>query len=238
MNGKTLLSKLVAPSKLASNLNWRKSSGASILTVNIHTDRIGLRVGYHPSTGLPSQSLDDLPLTRRQTTDQQHSGEKKMKIGGKLSNATHQQLSEIIQRHNVCGLVVNWPIQHDTGRLGYAAGRVLWTLEQLIDSTAQNRPVCLWDGQHVPLSDSETDEWGRNPKLGHSMSDASYDGGATNKVHAASVQQYHEDEMIVAKQIWDDFVKTQWPDIYQYTADNDNDHHHDDGHDGQQLIAA
>ena len=214
MNGQTLLSKLVPPSKLASNLNWNKKAGASVLTVNIHTDRIGLRVGYHPSSCKPSESLDDLPLTMT----------KKIGGGGKLTGSTHQQLSDIIQSYNVCGLVVNWPVQNDTGRLGYAAGRVLWTLEQLVhDKKLENRPVCLWDGQHTTLEteSTQTDRWGRNPKLGHSMADPE-----KRPIHAASVEQYCEDEKIVAKQVWEDFVKTQWPDMYQqceeYNNDNDD----------------
>mmetsp|Transcript_23322 Transcript_23322/g.55303 ORF Transcript_23322/g.55303 Transcript_23322/m.55303 type:complete len:320 (-) Transcript_23322:214-1173(-) len=251
MNGQTLLSKLVPPSKLASNLNWNKGSGASVLTVNIHTDRIGLRVGYHPSSCKPSESLDDLPLLKKQSGNQSSlssSSSMMKKIGaGKLTGSTHQQLSDIIQSYNVCGLVVNWPVQNDTGRLGYAAGRVLWTLEQLVhDKKLENRPVCLWDGQHTTLEteSTQTDRWGRNPKLGHSMTEpppppaasasTSTSGGATQvstaadenttMIHSASVEQYCEDEKIVAKQVWEDFVKTQWPDMYQQCEQyNDDD---------------
>mmetsp|Transcript_23321 Transcript_23321/g.55294 ORF Transcript_23321/g.55294 Transcript_23321/m.55294 type:complete len:323 (-) Transcript_23321:214-1182(-) len=255
MNGQTLLSKLVPPSKLASNLNWNKGSGASVLTVNIHTDRIGLRVGYHPSSCKPSESLDDLPLLKKKRSGSNQSSSssssismKEKKIGGgKLTGSTHQQLSDIIQSYNVCGLVVNWPVQNDTGRLGYAAGRVLWTLEQLVhDKKLENRPVCLWDGQHTTLEteSTQTDRWGRNPKLGHSMTEpppppaasasTSTSGGATQvstaadenttMIHSASVEQYCEDEKIVAKQVWEDFVKTQWPDMYQQCEQyNDDD---------------
>jgi len=183
------------------------------------------------------------------------------KIGaGKLTGSTHQQLSDIIQSYNVCGLVVNWPVQNDTGRLGYAAGRVLWTLEQLVhDKKLENRPVCLWDGQHTTLEteSTQTDRWGRNPKLGHSMTEeppaasSTSGGGATGTtqsataeeessqmIHAASVEQYCEDEKIVAKQVWEDFVKTQWPDMYQhYEQYNNNSHSCDDGDDNLMMAA-
>lgn len=79
----------------------------------------------------------------------------------------------------VCGVVVNWPLQSDTGRMGAACGRVIFALEQLvqrsnesmIDSPYANgngtingatiknhdrggflsRPFCLWDAGHIDL---------------------------------------------------------------------------------------
>mmetsp|Transcript_6086 Transcript_6086/g.14228 ORF Transcript_6086/g.14228 Transcript_6086/m.14228 type:complete len:288 (+) Transcript_6086:172-1035(+) len=42
------------------------------------------------------------------------------------------RLSGLVREHNVCGFVVSWPIQQDTGLMGASCGRTLWTLEQLL----------------------------------------------------------------------------------------------------------
>lgn len=192
----SLLQKLSPPSKIASSLDWRKAAGGAVLTLNIHTDRIGLRLAHHPSLGEPSESLDDLPLGCKSHID----------------DSTRQHLSNLVQEHNVCGLVVSWPVQHDTGKLGYAAGRALWTLEQLVNdnhhasSALKNRPVCLWDGQHVQLSNQRADMWGRNPEYANTPQDEEH-----KHKHSASVEQYHEDENVVAAQVWNDFCQSQWP---------------------------
>ena len=41
-----------------------------------------------------------------------------------------------------------------------------------------------------------------------------YSRTSTKKEHCASKEQYHQDESIVATKVWEDFVKTNWPDIY------------------------
>jgi len=81
----------------------------------------------------------------------------------------------------VCGVVVNWPLQSETGRMGAACGRVIFALEQLwersnesiaasassaddasLDANNNNRnlqerggllsrPFCLWDAGHIDL---------------------------------------------------------------------------------------
>jgi hypothetical protein len=123
---------LTTPSAVASALDWKKLNG-SVLTLNIHSNRISAAVATHPSSMISStrtkpppsssaRSLPDIPLGRRAT----------------VTDDTRQRLQDSITRimrdddHPICGVVVAWPIQPDTGRMGAACGRVLHTLDQLL----------------------------------------------------------------------------------------------------------
>jgi hypothetical protein len=122
---------LTTPSAVASALDWKKLNG-SVLTLNIHSNRISAAVATHPSSMISStttppplssaRSLPDIPLGRRAT----------------VTDDTRQRLQDSITRimrednHPICGVIVAWPIQPDTGRMGAACGRVLHTLDQLL----------------------------------------------------------------------------------------------------------
>ena len=120
---------LTTPSAVASALDWKKLNG-SVLTLNIHSNRISAAVATHPSSMISStrtkpppsssaRSLPDIPLGRRAT----------------VTDDTRQRLQDYITRitdHPICGVIVAWPIQPDTGRMGAACGRVLHTLDQLL----------------------------------------------------------------------------------------------------------
>ena len=189
---------LTTPTKIASALDWRKVSG-SILSLDIHKDRIGLAISSHPSFG-EEVKVETIPLPNRR---------------GKLDDAAKERLVQVIKENKVCGLVVSWPLQQDTKRMGAACGRVLHTLEDLMeDSTSSsgivtpNRPLCLWDGNHT--TPEVEDEWGRC---------ASYGGSATNKtLHLASQEQYNQDENMVATKVWNDFMKAHWPEVVQSSS--------------------
>ena len=56
------------------------------------------------------------------------------------SNNTYEvlrQLDHVVKEYNVCGVLVSWPVQRDTGKVGAACGRVLYTLEDLITQQQQ-----------------------------------------------------------------------------------------------------
>lgn len=187
---------LAAPSKIASALDWRKING-SVLSLNIHQDRIGLAIASHPSLGDQASSFQDIPLAKK----------------GRVTEDCKQQLASIVKDYRVCGVVVSWPVQTDTGRIGAACGRVLHTLEGLLDESdlcTPSRPLCLWDG--VRASTETEDEWGRSKAYTQIPIN---DKGDVKAEHHASVEQYHQDENMVAAAVWDDFCKVHWPELYQ-----------------------
>eukprot|EP00539_Tryblionella_compressa_P006916 CAMPEP_0178763010 /NCGR_PEP_ID=MMETSP0744-20121128/16884_1 /TAXON_ID=913974 /ORGANISM="Nitzschia punctata, Strain CCMP561" /LENGTH=233 /DNA_ID=CAMNT_0020417799 /DNA_START=26 /DNA_END=727 /DNA_ORIENTATION=+ len=186
-----LLKVLTTPHKIASALDWRKVGGA-ILTLDIHADRIGLAVSHHPSQAEQSpHTYESLPLEKRE-----------------IPNFTKRRLAEIVEDQNVCGFVVSWPVQNDTGKFGFAAGRTLYVIEQLLnedDIITRNRPLCLWDGVHA--EQPPTDAFGRS---------IAYARTCSKPCHSALESQYHQDEKVVAAQVWNDFMKSNWPDVYKY----------------------
>lgn len=190
MSSKALLKVLTTPSKIASALDWKRLNG-SILSLDIHKDRIGLAIASHPSFGETPTSLEDIPLAKR----------------GHATKECKERLAALAKDYRVCGVVVSWPLQHDTGRMGASCGRVLHTLDDLLeDSTlcTNSRPLCLWDGDHS-LPDPE-DQWGRCE---------SYSRTSDKTVHRASEEQYNHDENIVAANVWADFCRSHWPELYQ-----------------------
>jgi hypothetical protein len=193
---KGLMRVLATPAKVASSLDWRKAGGA-ILTLTIHTDRIEMALSHHPSTGRPSQTLAPLPLGRK---------------GRVVPEESRRLLSDVVKQQRVCAFVASWPLQPDNGKMGYAAGRTLWMIEQLAEdgsTLSANRPVCLWDG--IRAEHSSTDLWGRNPDFART---------SQKSLHSASKEQYHADEATVASQVWDDFMKANWPNIYYNSLPN------------------
>jgi RNase H-fold protein (predicted Holliday junction resolvase) len=200
---KSLLKVLTTPCKLASALDWKKMSGSTILSLDIHADRIGLARCDHPSSGtikgfpssqptsVPSLSchpLESLPLDRKSKT---------------ISEEAKKKLADLVKDHNVCGFVVSWPMQQDTGRMGASCGRTLFTLEQLMKDNSvftPNRPLCLWDANHV--QPTQMDAFGRSTEFTKT---------STKKLHLASQEQYHQDESIAASQVWQDFCQQYWP---------------------------
>lgn len=178
---------LVAPSKIATSLNWRKSNGA-ILSLDIHKDRIGIAIAGHPTIETSAQTLEAIPICFE---------------GGKLPQHTTLQIEDIIAEYNILGIIVSWPVQKDTGHMGAACGRTIRILEDLLENSNVNRPFCLWDSEHPQLSGK--DKWGRC---------ADYNRISNKETHLASIEQYQQDENVVAAMVWDDFVKTHWPTIH------------------------
>lgn len=209
---KQLMRVLASPSKVANALDWRRSTGGAIATLDIHADRIGVRISQHPennSNNIMKQQDYSLPVTPRGRT--------------KIPESTRQQLSDLVHQHKVCGFVVAWPLQQDTGLMGAACGRTLFAIEELLRTDldtnastetqnasvrpvfAPNRPLCLWDSSHSDQQQS-TDVFGRSPL---------YARTSDKTTHLASREQYHQDESVEGSGIWNDFVKTHWPDNHK-----------------------
>lgn len=216
MASKQLLKILASPSKVATALDWKKSIGASIATMDVHADRIGVTISRHPSTTASEPS---------DATTTSYSLPVEPKGLRKIPDSSRRQFSDLVRDHNVCGFVVSWPIQRDTGIMGAACGRTLFTIEELLSSPELQqqeqqqqqeqsmsqrpvfnpiRPVCFWDGVHT--EQHEADVFGRSPV---------YARASDKKVHRASKEQYHQDESIVAVKVWEDFVRANWPKIYR-----------------------
>jgi hypothetical protein len=188
------LSKLLAPpSKIAHNLDWRKVSG-SILSLHIGRNMINLAVASHPTF---NEEVEHLPSIDLKMTVKDN-----LKI---LHESTIEQLTSVVQDHNVCGLVISWPVQKE-GWCGAPCGRVLYTLDQITDQSnniiTPSRPACLWDGKH---RESTEDAWGRMAIYSHT---------SEKTLHKASEEQYRDPETLAAD-VWNDFCRNHWPELYQ-----------------------
>jgi RNase H-fold protein (predicted Holliday junction resolvase) len=169
--------------------------------------------------------------------------------GRKIPDQSIQRLSTIVREQRICAFVVAWPVQPDNGKMGYSCGRTIWMMEELfkvgIKSTttttssiiSTNRPVCLWDSQRTTTQSGSTDMWGRNPDFALATTtptttdvdatgaSASSDrnNNAHKSLHVASKEQYYvADETIVVSQVWDDFMKMNWPGIEYSKMNNTN----------------
>lgn len=204
---------LASPSKVANALDWRRSTGGAIATLEFHADRIGVRISQHPKNRNNRKQQQDysLPVSPRGRT--------------KIPESTRQQLSDLVHQHKVCAFVVAWPLQQDTGLMGAACGRTLFAIEELLRTDldtnttttnetqntnmrpvfAPNRPLCLWDSG-VSNQQQAADVFGRSPL---------YARTSEKTTHLASEEQYHQDESMEGSGIWDDFVKTHWPDNHK-----------------------
>lgn len=189
---------LTTPSKVANTLEWKKLS-SSVLALNIGRDEIGLTLASHPSCNeRKSYMLNPIPLKFVNKENRKS-----------LEANIISQLNNVVQSNNVCGFVVNWPLQKE-GRLGASCGRVLHTLDLLcLDAEtpilSNNRKFCLWNVLHVPLQ--QDDFFGRC---------SIYSKPYTNNrdfVHLASREQYNQ--CGVVGDIWSDFCRTHWPEINQ-----------------------
>lgn len=178
---------LTTPSKIASTFDWKRQAGANnknnnnnthLLSLSIHKNSIGMALS--PSSSSKNSSSDGGPNSL---------GSLYMVDRRKMDTRTKQAIAKVIQQNDVCGMVVSWPTQQESGRNGEACGRVLFTLEQLLNdgSTTQvpKRPLCLWNSsshsttvakanEHQEQQHETTDPWGRSSQYaGHAPSSAS-----------------------------------------------------------------
>jgi RNase H-fold protein (predicted Holliday junction resolvase) len=203
MASRQLTKVLTTPSKVASALDWKRSTKSTILSLDIQNDRIGMAVASHPSLQSSAKPLDSIRVTRR------------------INENVKNELNRIVKKHKVCAFVVSWPVQADSGRHGAACGRVLNTLEQILllsptdgsQSVVQGspvtpgRPVCLWNTQQSNSKLEQQiveDDWGRSPV---------YSRPCHEKLHRASEQQYNNVLKASPASTWNNFVQANWPEI-------------------------
>lgn len=194
---------LVAPSKVANILDWRKAFG-SVMALDITRERIGLAVAEHPDLqarhGLEPLALEPMSLKR------DRGGRPRGRVDGDLVS----ELEAAVRRHHVCAFVVNWPVQE--GRTGERCGRVLRVLDSVVDQSnrlvTSKRPFALWwDPSNASSVPSPPDEWGRSADFarlpeyfpGMSYSSKSGMGGDSS-----------EDASAVAAHVLDGWVKNHW----------------------------
>jgi hypothetical protein len=221
---------LTSPSHVARVLDCQRVLG-SILSMRIGQNTIDLAVTGHPgSQGADAyiQRLPSIPLKHVVTTTRNKYNKRNAKT---LHPSIVKELNDIVEDWDVCGFVVHWPVQKESGRCGAPCGRVLHTLDQLAAASASsssdtssskllnNRPVCLWNAaanHHHDAATTTEDVWGRSALYAKTAS-------PEKTVHYASVEQYQDDNddeaaaMTVAE-IAADYMRSQWPEIDQHYA--------------------
>lgn len=186
---KALQKVMVAPSTVAKNLN---RGAGSVLSLNVHRERICITIGSYDSVHkLPDVSTGSLKRDKK---------------------GTHL-LNQIVEDHNVCGFVVSWPVQKDTGKLGASAGRVLFTLEKIMQQDAKiftaERPLCFWDSFRTNNERKPVDDLGRC---------AAYGEASEKSIYFASLEQYNHDENVTSAEVWNDFCKVHLPQVAKRAA--------------------
>jgi hypothetical protein len=218
MASKALLKAITSPGRVASLLEKSKG-GRPLLALEIQRHRIGMAVIWSP-LGYEEdvEWLPDIPLSLRDTpfnNNNKTPASSSSSSSRRIPQESLRELASTIQSHDVCGLIVGWPVQKDTGRMGAPCGRVLYTLESILDASercpmlSSHRPLCFWTPQTALLVASASppeDEWGRC---------ASYGEASSKALHLASKEQYAFDKTAQATDLWEDFWMTHWPELYK-----------------------
>jgi hypothetical protein len=161
-----------------------------------------MAVASHPSMDIPLKDVLSIPLETEISANQ--------KV---LKPSVLIELSDVVEDLQVCAMVVDWPLQKE-GWCGASCGRVLHTLDQLCAQSntlmSARRPICLWDGKRNSLSPE--DNWGRA---------ALYSKETNKTIHVASKEQYYEHHDTVVVDVWNDFSRGHWPELYQEQQQRD-----------------
>jgi hypothetical protein len=218
---KALLKALTSPAKVARLLD---KHGGPILSLNILRQRIRMALVYHPSCD--SEPLESISTVAHQ--DQEGQGGRSGRRRRTIPRDCTEQLAQVVDEHEVSAFLVAWPLQRDTGKLGASCGRVLYTLESMISQQqlqqqsfsnentlfTPSRPVCLWDSHSVDEQLFE-DDWGRCASYGRPPPPLSTKNNSMMQQHLASEEQYVTDESITAADVWKDFCRAHWLELYQ-----------------------
>jgi len=192
MATKKLTQFLTSPSKVASALDWKKTSG-SILSLKIDHDSFAVNVAHHPSMKDERQSFQRIPIKYKVKNNR--------KV---LVESVTDTFQDIIQANKVCGFVVDWPLQKE-GRMGASCGRVLHILDSLLEAQvlSPNRKFCLWDSEHVPME--EEDRWGRC---------STYSRHCEHADPVTRRGNHNDVTLTPVADLWQDFSQTHWPALY------------------------
>lgn len=201
---------LATPRKVASKFDWKKTG--SVLSVDIGKHEIGMAVAPHPSSRNPIRTLPPLRLERTSLNTQTADNHQRAVT---LTQKCVQHMASIVQDHQVCALLVSWPVQ-DEGRFGKPCGQVLHTLDSLLEESntivTKQRPICLWDDRHVRMQTPVENDpmFARDPLFGRSTESLK-----TKTIHLASKEQYqhHDCSSAAAAIVWQDFCQAHWPEL-------------------------
>ena len=219
---------LVSPRTVASTLNWQMNLLRPILSLHFGQSCIDLALLAHPAARYPTATK----TTRKHKKSQKFSKQSLIHTLPSIPLGRHhetisslrlpphvlEQLSNVVNDHKVCGLVVSWPgsksqeptthQEHEDGGLGASCDRVLQALDQMVQETnivTNHRPICLWDGRfhhhslpHYSDNKDNQEEHGAQP----TQAPASEDG-----LQAAAVAA--------------DYLRTHWPDLTLKMKHND-----------------
>ena len=94
---------LTSPSKIARALDWKKS--ASVLSLHVGKDSIDLAVTSHPSSTSDEEVILPLPSIPIKCEVQEN-----QKV---LKSDVLAELADIVDKFQVCGMVVSWPVQKE-----------------------------------------------------------------------------------------------------------------------------
>ena len=100
-----LSSALVAPSRVASRLDWGRAVGC-VMGIDITSKAIGVAVVEHPEHNPEPIPLISIPL---------HDENDSKKSTG-ISRSALSELESIVRKHRCVASVVNWPVRE--GRMG------------------------------------------------------------------------------------------------------------------------
>jgi len=193
-----LSSALVAPSKVANILDWRKTFG-TVLGIDVTRDRIGLAVVEHPEHICESVPLRSIPLYDISNA----------KTKTAISKSALSEIEAIVRQHHVCASVVNWPVHH--GRMGEDCGKVLHVLDAVINRSnsiiSRKRPFTLWGSANGSFASFPADSWGRSVDFARApvyAPDMSY--SSKNALR----QDLSYDPSLVAASVLDEWVEKHW----------------------------
>ena len=194
-----LSSALVAPSKVANMLDWRKTVGA-VMALDISTDRIGLAVAEHPEHICESVPLNTLSLC-------QGRGQASPKT---VTKDIISELEGAVRQHRICAFVVKWPVNE--GRMGEECGKVLQVLDSVIDQSnsvvTRKRPFTLWcNDANASTESCPIDEWGRSTDFARAPE---YFDGMRYSSKSATRRESSADASVVAATVLDEWVKSHW----------------------------
>lgn len=121
-----------------------------------------------------------------------------------LKPSVPSEFIHLVNQHEVCGFVVNWPVQTQ-GWCGVPCGNVIRILDLLSENKGlftASRPICLWDPHRRSMDD---DKWGRS---------ARYSKTPAYDFYRASLLQY-ESPYQNAFEVWDSFSREHWPEAWE-----------------------
>jgi hypothetical protein len=198
---------LTSPNHVARVLDYQRAFGA-VLAMRITKNMMDLALTSHPTQDTYIQRLPSIPLQHVTIGNSNSNNKRNIKT---LHPSVVKELQDIVEDWDVCGFVVHWPVQQESGRCGAPCGRVLHTLDQIASGNSkmlQNRPVCLWlDGSSCAPAVQQDDAWGRSAVYAKTPS-------PDKTIHYASEEQYQDDaDGPVVAEIAADYMRCQWPEI-------------------------